>query len=315
MSRAEPPDALAAVDCGTNSTRLLVSNSKGRTLERLMRITRLGEGVEANGSLTENAIERTVHALRVYRKVMEAHGVLRGRMVATSAVRDAANRERFLGAAERASGLTPELLSGEEEGRLSYMGATAELVPGSGPYLVVDVGGGSTELVLGPDAGGDDTLGVVSLDIGCVRLTERFLRSDPPRGGELSRAEVAVRRMLEHADKVLPGLQRAAGLIGLAGTASTLAAMELGLDCYDSQRIHHFVLTRDRVRALVGALSGEDHATRLRHPGLEEARADVIVGGALVLAVVMEHLGFESCLVSESDILDGLIMSQLGVGV
>jgi exopolyphosphatase/guanosine-5'-triphosphate,3'-diphosphate pyrophosphatase len=229
--------------------------------------------------------------------------------VATSAVRDAANREEFLDAAEKACGVRPELLTGSEEGRLAYAGATAELDPNGGPYLVVDVGGGSTELVLGP-APGQTERGpvVVSLNVGCVRLTERFLLHDPPRKEELAAAAAAVEALVDDAASKLP-LRSARALIGLAGTVSALAAIQQGLEEYDRARLHHFVLTLEATRAMLVRLGAEGSTARARQPGLEPGRADVIVGGAVVLVTVMERLGFEQCLVSESDLLDGLVAS------
>src|SRR5205085_1765765 len=164
-------ELLAAVDCGTNSTRLLVSEGGTRTVERLMRITRLGQGVDATGALALDAVRRTLDVLREFRQVMDIVGVQRVRMTATSAARDAANREDFFAAAEEIVGVRPELLTGEEEGRLSFLGATAQLDPSSGPFLVVDIGGGSTEFAVGTI----EPEGVLSVDIGCVRLTEKFI--------------------------------------------------------------------------------------------------------------------------------------------
>ncbi|HEY3701374.1 MAG TPA: DUF501 domain-containing protein [Acidimicrobiales bacterium] len=317
-SRAGP---VAAIDCGTNSTRLLVEDADGRPLERLNRITRLGEGVDAAGRLAPRAIARTVAVLRQYRDLMERHGVMRARATATSAARDAANRDQLFAEAEDVLGVPLELLSGEAEGRLSFAGATAELDPHDGPYLVVDIGGGSTELVTAPPPGLGEASGngaslipsmaVASIDVGCVRVTERFLRHDPPLPSELSDAADAVRAGLGAAVAAQPAITKAARLVGLAGTVTTLSAIDQGLVNYSRERIHHSVLARSRVAVLLDALAGETRDERLRRPGLEEARADVIVGGTVVLATLMRQLAFESCLVSEADILDGLVMSKL----
>jgi exopolyphosphatase/guanosine-5'-triphosphate,3'-diphosphate pyrophosphatase len=317
-SRAGP---VAAIDCGTNSTRLLVADRDGRPLERLMRITRLGEGVDATGRLAPHAIARTVAVLRHYRAVMERRGVVGARASATSAARDAANRDQLFGQAEEALGVPLELLSGEAEGRLSFSGATAELDPHDGPYLVVDIGGGSTELVTAPPpglcdpsdngAGVTPSVAVASIDIGCVRITERFLHHDPPSPAELTDAADAVRAGLDAAIAAQPSITTADRLVGLAGTVATLSAIDQGLVGYSRERIHHSVLARPRVETLLDALAAESRDDRLRRPGLEEARADVIVGGTVVLATLMRQLAFDSCLVSESDILDGLVMSQL----
>jgi exopolyphosphatase/guanosine-5'-triphosphate,3'-diphosphate pyrophosphatase len=312
---------VAAIDCGTNSTRLLVADADGRPLERLMRITRLGEGVDATGRLAPRAIARTVAVLRQYRDLMERHGVVGARATATSAARDAANRDQLFAEAEEALGVPLQLLSGEDEGRLSYSGATAELDPHGGPYLVVDIGGGSTELVTAPLPGRGGTSGngagltpsvaVASVDVGCVRVTERFLHHDPPLPAELGDAADAVRAGLESAAATQPAITEAAQLVGLAGTVTTLSAIDQGLVSYSRERIHHSVLTRPRVEVLLDALAGESRDDRLLRPGLEAARADVIVGGTVVLVTLMRQLAFESCLVSESDILDGLVTSQL----
>src|SRR3954462_15529454 len=298
---------VAAVDCGTNSTRLLVADGDGRTLERLMRITRLGQGVNATGELRADPIGRTVDVLREYRQVLDRLEVKRVRMTATSAARDARNRDAFFSAAEEVIGVRPELLAGDEEGRLSFAGATAELEPGSGPYLVVDIGGGSTEVVVG--TAGAEPEGVLSVDIGCVRLTEQFLHSDPPTAEELSMAVSVVRDYMDDVARDLPAVKGVEQFIGLAGTVTTVAAVEIGLPTYDRDRIHHFVLTRAAVEDVFRTLATERRADRIHNPGLEEGRADVVGGGAIVLVGIMRYFEFEECLVSEADILDGLAAS------
>ena len=297
----------AAIDCGSNSTRLLVGDGGPRPVERLMTITRLAQGVDAARRLAPDAVERTLAVLRDYRAVMDRHGVERVRMAATSAVRDAENRDQFLDAAEAVVGVRPDLLAGDEEGRLSFAGATAGLDPAGGPYLVVDIGGGSTEFVVGSDA----PVGVVSVDVGCVRITERYLHSDPPSPLELSQAITVVHAHLRDVKRELPAAVEARRLVGLAGTVTTMAAVEIGLPVYDRDRIHHFVLTREAAEDVFRTLATESRADRAHNPGLEEARADVIVGGAAILVAVMRHFGFDECLVSESDILDGLLYSVL----
>ncbi|MDP9070754.1 MAG: Ppx/GppA family phosphatase [Actinomycetota bacterium] len=298
---------VAAVDCGTNSTRLLVSEDGPRALERMMRITRLGQGVDADRRLRPEAIERTVAVLREYREVMDRLGVEGLRITTTSAARDAENRDDLLDAAEEVVGVRPELLGGEEEGRLSFVGATSGLDPAEGPFLVIDIGGGSTEIIVGSE----EPTGTVSLDIGCVRVTERFLHGDPPRPEELSQAVSVLHDHLADVERELPTVRKAARLIGLAGTVTTVAAVEIGLAEYDRDRIHHFVLTRAAAEDVFRTLATEARADRIHNPGLEEARADVIVGGAAILVTVMRHFGFSECLVSEADILDGLVLSQL----
>ena len=298
-------ELVAAVDCGTNSTRLLIGDGR-RSLERLMRITRMGEGVDATGRLAPQAIDRVVGVLREFRSSMDRHGVTRCRVTATSAARDAANRDEFFDLAEAVLGHRPELLSGIEEGRLSFAGATADLDPVDGPFLILDIGGGSTEFVVGTT----EVEGTLSCDIGCVRLTEQWIEHDPPLPEEL----VACLSIAEgHVDDVLRVVPAAAGartLVGLAGTVSCVAAVEIGLATYDRDRIHHFRLSREAVEDVFRTLATETRAERLENPGMEEDRADVIVGGLAILVKVMRQMGFDECLVSESDILDGLVASQ-----
>lgn len=302
-------DRLAAIDCGTNSIRLLVAEADGaggfRTIERLMRITRLGQGVNATGRLAPEAIERTLDVLREFRETMDRHGVPPGRVriTATSAARDAANRDDFFVPAADAVGAAPELLSGEEEGRLSFVGATTGLDPADGPFLVVDIGGGSTEFSVEE--------GSMSVDVGCVRLTETYLQSDPPAPEELHACIAVTTEYVKDVLRELPGVGDAKTFVGLAGTITTVAAIEQGLPEYDRDALHHFVLTHDAAEDVFRTLATESRAQRVHNPGLEEARADVIVGGCCVLVAIFRQLGFTECLVSEADILDGLILSQL----
>jgi exopolyphosphatase/guanosine-5'-triphosphate,3'-diphosphate pyrophosphatase len=304
--------ALAAVDCGTNSTRLLVVGPAGDVRAREMTITRLGQGVDASHRLEAEAMERTFTVLRVYRAIMEDEGVRRARLVATSAVRDATNGDGFLLAATEIVGAPAELLSGQEEGRLSYAGATGDLPAEDATVVVLDIGGGSTEIVTKP---GGEIL-AVSLDIGCVRLTERFLHGDPPTAAEVAAAVEAIGTELNRATVAIPVLVdggRPLRLVGLAGTVSSLAGLELGLVDYDRERVHHVVLTVESVARWCDVLGAEPGAERGRRPGLPPGRQDVIVGGALVLREVMRRFHLPECIVSEADILDGLIMS-LGQG-
>ncbi|HVF31932.1 MAG TPA: Ppx/GppA phosphatase family protein [Acidimicrobiales bacterium] len=302
--------AVAAVDCGTNSTRLLIADRQGRTLDRRATITRLGEGVDRTHRLAPAAMARVTATLADYRRELDEHGVHDPddvRIVATSAARDAANRDELFERIADTMGAPPELLSGDDEGRLSFRGATADLDPANGPYLVVDIGGGSTELVVGTHA----PTGVTSIDVGCVRVTERFLRSDPPDAGELSDALSVVRLHLDDVTREVPQTLDAARLVGLAGSVTTVAAVELGLRTYDRDRIHHFVLTRRATEDVFRTLATERRSDRAANPGLQPERVDVIVAGALILVAVMRYFGFDECLVSESDILDGLVASIL----
>jgi exopolyphosphatase/guanosine-5'-triphosphate,3'-diphosphate pyrophosphatase len=302
---------LAAVDIGTNSIRLLVADVDGsgpdaklRPLDRRMRITRLGQGVDRARALAADAIDRTVDVLREYRAALNDHHVERLRATATSAARDASNRDEFFASVRDVLGAMPELLSGEEEARLSFLGATADL-DAPAPYLVVDIGGGSTEFVLGAEY----PTALASLDIGCVRITEQFLVSDPPAPEELANAIATVRDLVAEVPRLVPGAANAATLVGLAGTITTIAAVEQGLPEYDAERIHHFRLTRDAAEEVFRTLATETAAQRAHNPGLEEGRVDVIVGGAVVLVSILRVLGFEEVLVSEADILDGLVRS------
>jgi exopolyphosphatase/guanosine-5'-triphosphate,3'-diphosphate pyrophosphatase len=273
-----------------------------------MRITRLGAGVDATRLLQPEAIARTLDALAEYRSIMDSGTVTRARLVATSAVRDATNPEAFLEPASAVVGVPAEILSGEEEGRLSYRGATADLSPIDGQTVVIDIGGGSTEIVT-TDGG---AIAGVSLDIGCVRLTERFLRADPPSASQVADAVAAIGHELDRAAREVPALVNlGAGdrLVGLAGTVSTLAALELGLSDYDRDRIHHSVLSRDAVAKWCDVLGAERARERAVRPAMPNGREDVIFGGALVLRACMSRFGFLECIVSESDILDGLVLS------
>jgi exopolyphosphatase/guanosine-5'-triphosphate,3'-diphosphate pyrophosphatase len=296
---------VAAIDCGTNSTRLLVRSPEGKTLDRLMRITRLGKAVDSTGRLDPAAIERTIDVLREFRGVMDSFGVDRVRMSATSAARDADNADEFFDAAEAVVGVRPELLSGEEEGRLSFLGATSDLDPAHGPFLVVDIGGGSTEFSYGTT----ECEATLSLDIGCVRLTEKYLEHDPPLPEELSACISVVEVFVDDVVRAIPQAPDAATFVGLAGTITTVAAVELGLQTYERDKVHHFRLTKPAAEDVFRTLATESFDERVENPGLERERADVIVGGTCILVTIMRRMGFAECLVSEADILDGLAIT------
>jgi len=298
------------VDVGTNSVRLMIGEVRdGRVdqIERLMRITRLGAGVDASRRLEPAALDRTLAVLAEFREVLDHHGSPPVRATATSAARDAANREDLFGPAADL-GFRLELLSGEDEAALSFLGATSGLDPAThpGPYLVVDIGGGSTEFVYGSDT----PEASVSLAMGCVRTTEQYLESDPPTPEELSVAVTAVRDDLAEVSRALPHIGEARTFIGLAGTITTVAAVELGQREYDRTAIHHLVLSREQVEDVFRTLATEAADERRENPGLEEGRVDVIVGGTLVLATILRTFALDSVLVSEADILDGLVFSQ-----
>jgi exopolyphosphatase/guanosine-5'-triphosphate,3'-diphosphate pyrophosphatase len=300
---------VAALDCGTNSTRLLIVDSSGTVLAREMRITRLGQGVDATQRLAPEAIARTVAVLTSYRQMMDATGVERSRLVATSAARDAENGDDFLSQASEAVGTRAELLSGTEEGELSYAGATTGLAPAEGDDVVLDIGGGSTEFIVSRD----QRIGAYSTQLGCVRLSERYLRDDPPTTAEVADLVLAVAAELELAFAAVPALAElrpGSRLIGLAGTVSTLSMLNQALSTYDRDRVHHSVLSLADVQHWCDVLASEPAADRRLRPGMVEGRQDVIVGGALILREAMQRLGVAECLVSESDILDGLVASM-----
>lgn len=285
--------------------RLLVTDPAGRELERVMRMTRLGQGVDVTGALAPEAIARTVAVLADYATRLTGHGVTRVRAVATSAARDAKNGKAFFDAAQAVLGARPELLSGDAEARLSFYGATQGLPRSQGPFLVIDLGGGSTEFVLGseqPEA-------TISVQMGCVRMTERHLHSDPPTTLELRACELDVRHQLAQVRAVVD-VSQARCIVGLAGTVTALSAMQLGLTHYDAQRTHHSRLGAAQVATLCARLARATVAER-RQLLVEPARAEVIVGGAVVLSTLMSELCIGELLVSERDILDGLAASLL----
>jgi exopolyphosphatase / guanosine-5'-triphosphate,3'-diphosphate pyrophosphatase len=298
---------VAAFDCGTNSIRLLVSDIRagGKTdLHRENRIVRLGQGVDRTGRLAPEAIERTRVALVDYAATCRELGVERTRMVATSASRDAENREDFRSMVRTVLGVEPEVVTGDEEAALSFDGATRDLDPSAGPFLVMDIGGGSTELVLGTTS----VTAARSVDVGCVRLTERHLHSDPPTESEVAAAVADVDAAIDHVREVVPVAQ-ARTAIGLAGSVTTVAALALGLPSYDAVRIHLSVVSAADVRRVTGDLLVMTRAERAALPVMHPGRVDVIGAGALVLRTLVDRLGLAEVLVSESDILDGIAWS------
>ncbi len=287
---------VAAIDIGTNSVRLLIADEAGREIERPMRMTRLGQGVDLTGVLALEAILRTTTVLGEYRALLRRWNVKRVRATATSAARDAQNGRQFLDAAERALGVRPELLSGEEEARLSFIGATRGQSANGAPFLIIDLGGGSTEFVVGTSA----PEALISTQMGCVRMSERHLKTDPPSPAELQACFVDVRRELARVREVIePG--RARTVLGLAGTVTALSALQLGLTHYDASRTHHSLLTRPQVEALFSRLSTATLAERRRMLA-EPARAEVIVGGAAVLLTILREFAIDQLCVSERDI-------------
>jgi exopolyphosphatase/guanosine-5'-triphosphate,3'-diphosphate pyrophosphatase len=308
---------VAAVDCGTNSLRLLVADVDPAAglltdVDRRLELVRLGQGVDATGRLAADALARTLQVLRGYAAIIEAAGVSAVRMVATSATRDAANAAEFVAGVRGVLGTEPEVLSGDEEARLSFAGATVELVGrAAAPYLVADIGGGSTEFVLGdPASAGPDgpAEAAVSVNVGCVRLTERHLHGDPPTGAEVAAARADIDAALDVVEAKV-AVAGARTLIGLAGSVTTVAALALGLDRYDPDRIHHARISATAVRGQALRLLGQTRAERAALPVMHPGRVDVIGAGALVLMRIMERFGFGEVLVSEHDILDGLAWS------
>lgn len=310
---------VAAIDCGTNSIRLLIADpvqEDGRTVlrdvRREMRIVRLGQGVDATGMLDPGALERTRVALAEYAALTGDTGVERVRMVATSATRDAGNREDFFAMVRETLGAEAELITGDEEARLSFTGAVADLDPTAGPFLVVDVGGGSTEVVLGHwDGTRADVTAARSVDVGCVRLTERYLHSDPVTPDEVGAAEQFAAHILQEAFAEVP-VDKARTWIGVAGTVTTLAALAHRHPEYDAERIHLSRLSLAQVRATSSDLPAMTHRQRAALPAMHPGRVDVIVGGALIVRVLAEELqtraGIGELMASEHDILDGIAL-------
>ena len=301
---------VAAIDCGTNSIRLLVADVDGDQLvdlDRRMEIVRLGQGVDRTGIFAPDALARTFQACEAYAVAIRGFGADRVRFVATSASRDVRNRDELVAGVRTALGVVPEVISGREEAHLSFVGATRELGTDTtgAPYLVVDIGGGSTELVLGDS----DVRAAISVDVGCVRMTERHLHSDPPTPDEIAAATADVDAALDHAAEVVD-VGSARTLVGLAGSVTTVAAMALGLPRYDSQRIHRSRLSREQVHDVAARLLAMPRSERAALPFMHPGRVDVIGAGALVLDRVLRRAAhLDEVVVSEHDILDGIAWS------
>ncbi len=301
----------AAVDVGSNSVRLLVLDGDGTRLTRVMRITRLAAGVDATGHLDDAALARTLEAIAGYREVWQEHGVTdRVRIAATSAVRDAADRDRFFDGVLDATGVRAQVISGDEEAALAFAGAVGAVdVPR--PTAVLDIGGGSTELIVG-DAQGQ-VASAVSLQLGCVRVAERHLASDPPSAAQLLAARGLIDARLDEGVRLLadgggdPTGARA--MVAVAGTATTLGALHLGLDSYDEDRIHGTRLPADALAELTARLVTMTAAQRARLGPIQPGREDVIHGGALVLQAALARTGLDEVVISEADGLDGLAAS------
>ncbi|RZS87352.1 exopolyphosphatase/guanosine-5'-triphosphate,3'-diphosphate pyrophosphatase [Motilibacter rhizosphaerae] len=303
---------VAAIDCGTNSIRLLVADVDAETgtlvdVDRRMEVVRLGQGVDRTGRIAPEALERTLAATRTYAEALREHGATAVRFVATSASRDAENRQDFVDGVRDVLGVEPEVVTGEEEAALSFAGATRELTAAGvpGPYLVVDIGGGSTEFVLG-DASG--VRAARSVDVGCVRLTERHVRHDPPTTDEVAAVRADAEAAVSAAGAEVP-LREARTLVAVAGTATTVAAMALDLPRYDSALIHRSRIAADDVRDVTSRLLLAPAAERAALPFMHPGRVDVIGAGALVLQTVVDRLAVTEVVISEHDILDGIAWS------
>ncbi|QZT55918.1 exopolyphosphatase [Mycolicibacterium sp. jd] len=311
---------VAAVDCGTNSIRLLVADAAGDGLHdvhREMRIVRLGQGVDATGEFAPDALARTRAALTGYAEVMRRHGVDAVRMVATSAARDVANRDEFFAMTSEVlgtvvPGAVAEVITGTEEAELSFRGAVGELDAAAAPFVVVDLGGGSTEVVLGSDRDVRAVVAGYSADIGCVRLTERCLRSDPPTDDEIAAARAVVREAAADVLAAVP-VERAHTWVGVAGTMTTLAALARKLTTYDADAIHLSRIPFDDLLPVCADLLAMTRQQRAVLGPMHEGRVDVIGGGALIVqelaAVLGERAGITELVVSEHDILDGIALS------
>ncbi len=297
---------VASIDCGTNSIRLLIADVAGDRLTdvaRRMEIVRLGEGVDRTGRLSAAALDRTRTALLGYAAEIAELGVTKVRMCATSASRDASNAQDFRDMVRGVLGVDPEVITGDEEARLTFTGALAGL-SAEPPYLAVDIGGGSTEFVTGSTA--VDL--AISMDIGCVRMTERHLHGDPPPAAEIEAATRDITAAVDTALAAVPG-RSARTLVGLAGTVTTVAALAMDLPGYDAARIHHARVSYDEVAKVTGELLGMTVEQRLALPVMHPGRADVIGAGALILRIIMERSGQSSVVASEHDILDGIALS------
>ena len=298
---------VAAVDCGTNSIRLLIHDTDAGEVSRRNTIVRLGQGVDETGAFAPEAIERTRVALATYVEEMQREGVTRVRMVATSATRDAANREDFFAMTRELlgriqPGAVAEVISGEEEAALSFAGASADIDPARGPFCVIDLGGGSTEFVMDGHA--------VSTQMGCVRITERIMHTDPPTAEETAATRAFVDERIAEASTAVP-FADARCFVGCAGTFTTLSALAQGLGSYDPERIHLSEIPFDRLRDVTADLRSKTAAQRRENPVVHPGRADVIAAGATVVEQLVDAFeraaGATSFIISEKDILDGIV--------
>jgi exopolyphosphatase/guanosine-5'-triphosphate,3'-diphosphate pyrophosphatase len=295
-------EIFAAIDIGSNSTNLLIVDQSGKTLERIVRSTRLGANLATTGALSTDAIQRTLDCLSEYESLIKQHKVLRRRTVATAACRVANNTNQFFAEVKKISGAEPELISGEIEGALSFVGATSALDEKMST-LVVDIGGASTELMVGTE-----TLDfAVSLPFGAVNLTEAELHRDPPRPEELTNAISLVSDAVDDVAHNYPLIGHVERVVGVAGTIVTVAAVEVGQKTFDPSALHKLKLSREAVEDVFRTLATEPLSDRIFNPGLPRDRADIIVGGCSVLVAVMRRLQISEIVISQYNLLDGLI--------
>lgn len=295
---------VAVIDCGTNSIRLLVADVDGnnfREVAREMRIVRLGAGVDQNKAFATSAIERTLEATREYAQIIARKGATKIRFCATSATRDASNRQVFIDGVRDILGIEPEVIPGTEEAALSFLGATKEIDKSLAPYLVVDIGGGSTEFVLGSEI----VQAAKSVNIGCVRMSERHLNQQPPTQESIIKASLDIDAAISEAAQSVD-FKGAKTLIAVAGTATTVAAAALGLDTYDRYAIDLSRISAAKIHEVARMFASMNREELAALPYMHPGRVDVITSGALVLSRVMTATGFEECVASESDILDGM---------
>ncbi len=298
---------VAAIDIGTNSTNLLIASPDGAELAREVHVTRIGEGVADTRLLSDAAIARTLARLEIYKLLIEQHGTAKIRVVATEACRLATNCDQFFGAVNDLLGVVPELLSGTDEGILAYRGALRGWAPSDEPTLVFDIGGGSTEFMVGTTV----LRNVVSIPVGAIVVTEKEFHRDPPRPEELTNAIGLVTDFLDDIVRDYPDISSVTRVIGVAGTIVTVAAVELGLKTFDATRLHGMPLTRSAVEDVFRTMATEPLADRLHNPGLPPDRADIIVGGCCVLVAIMRKLRLDSITVSTRNILDGIVAELL----
>ncbi len=304
-------EVVCAIDCGSNSTRLLVSDASGATLAREMRITRLSQGVDANKTLQSDALHRSFDVLSEYRRIMDSYNVDSGLLVATSAVRDASNGGEFISRAQEITGVLARILSGNEEAQYSFNGATAGFSSNSLPVAILDIGGGSTELA----AMIDGNLESFSMQLGCVRVTERALGRDIVSEKNEIAAMNMIEGEIERAFQIVPSFEKLVGnvqLLGLAGTVATLAQLDTGLAVYDRSAVHLRELSRAVVAKWYEVLKTRTPEQRLELAGMVPGREDVMASGLLILGAVMDRLGINQLVSSENDILDGVVASLIG---